>query len=729
MSPRPLLLSLTLFCAGCATAPPTPDAQEVDAFSIEGEQQLKEGDLKEKVVTNESSWLPSWVPWLGHLEWFDPIAWQADLRRIQRFYEANGYYQARVVEDVVTETKPKHVKLLVRLREGDPARVTSVNVVGLEALPPDMSRGVLEELPLNVGDIFLEDSWQQTKALLASRLRELGFAEVALSGEALVDVDGAKVDCALTVVLGTRYKFGKTFVATDPGAQVPPRLIADVASPDLVPGEYFSESAMADAQARVFQMGVFAGAKVNRGAPDREAGTVPVVIDVREAPFRSVRMGGGLGGDLVRQELRAIFEYTNRNVGFSRLFLKDSRLDRLTLKAKLGIAVLPNVVEVFRSAPLSKWGPVWRVYTEYEVPRVFELRTLSFQGSVDLLRTLDNTYSYDALEGKVGFVWRPFTDVTIFPSLNLNGFLLYAPLELRDTAPAGAMNCPVFPNACIVSFLDVTAELDERDNKLEPKAGYYLSLDVAGGLSSTSRLRPFFKVTPEVRGYVSFGKKKQFTLAGRGKFGLLLAPENDTPIVVRYFSGGSNMRGFYNRRLSPQIAVPTLVSQEAPRCAGQADCPKVQLPDFTKGTTLPLGGAGLLEASVELRWAVSEDWILAIFNDWGLVTEQPIGATTDWASSLYTAVGFGVRYRTPLGPIRVDIGVRLPFFGAAQRVSNLAGTDNGEVKAVQSSPGCFFGVGSGLPVSDPYTYGATPGAYGGAPDNICSAHLSIGEAF
>jgi hypothetical protein len=51
------------------------------------------------------------------------------------------------------------------------------------------------------------------------------------------------------------------------------------------------------------------------------------------------------------------------------------------------------------------------------------------------------------------------------------------------------------------------------------------------------------------------------------------------------------------------------------------------------------------------------------------------------------------------------------------------------VKEVQSLPGCFFGVGSGLPVSAPWTYGSTPAGYGGAPDNVCSAHVSIGEAF
>ncbi|MFT3711809.1 MAG: BamA/TamA family outer membrane protein [Archangium sp.] len=726
MSPRALILGLTLaWGTACVTAPPTPDAKEIDSFEIEGEKELKESDIKEKVLTAESSWLPAWVPGLGRREWFDPLTWQADLRRIMRFYEANGFYQARILEDVITEPRPQHVKLLVRLREGEAAKVNTVDIVGLENLTQEQQTSVVEDLPLQSGHIFLEDDWAKTKSLIALRVRELGYAEAAVTGEALVDAEGARVDLTVTVLTGPRYNFGVTFVVPYPNARLPAKYIAETAQPDLPKGEPFSEEAMARAQARVLQMGIFAGVRVNRGLPDRKAQTVPVVIDARESPFHSVRIGGGIGGDLIRQEARAIFEYTNRDLGFSRLFSNDSRLDRLTLKAKLGIAFLPNIVEVIRAAPLSKWGPTWRLYAEYEVPRVFNQRTVSFQGSVDLLRTLDNTYNYDALETKIGLIWRPRVDLSIFPSLNANGFLLYTPLELRETVPSGAVGCPQFPRVCLVGFGEITAEFDRRDNKLEPKEGFYVSLDLAGGISSAQQLRPFFKVTPEARGYVSFGREKRVTLAMRLKAGSLFAPDNDTPIVVRYFSGGASMRGFYQRRLSPQIAVPTFRQDDS--CKGMPNCPV--LPFYTEGTTLPLGGAGLLEGALEVRWQVSESWVLAVFNDWGLVTTEPLGARTNLGQSLYTAVGFGVRYRTPLGPIRVDLGFRLPFVGGAQQVTNLAGTDGGDVKQVLSAPGCFLGLGSGLPIDKPFVAGATPLGYGGSPDNLCSAHLSIGEAF
>ena len=151
MLQRLLLGGCLVAAVGCATVPIPPDAKEIDTFDIEGEKQLSESDIKEKIVTTVSPWLPTWLPGVEP-QWFDPITWQADLRRIQRFYEANGYYQARVLEDVVTEPKPKHIKLLVRLREGDAARIETLAIVGLEELPGEQQKTATGDLPLQLGE-------------------------------------------------------------------------------------------------------------------------------------------------------------------------------------------------------------------------------------------------------------------------------------------------------------------------------------------------------------------------------------------------------------------------------------------------------------------------------------------------------------------------------------------------------------------------------------------------
>src|SRR5206468_1932486 len=114
--------------------------------------------------------------------------------------------------------------------------------------------------------------------------------------------------------------------------QVPVKYIADQVDSVVHEGDWFSPETLAEAQARVFQMGVFSAVKVNRGALEQVDGTVPVTVDVREAPFHTVRGGGGLGADQLRNELRGTFMYENRN-----LF---GGLRRFTARAKAGYVFL-----------------------------------------------------------------------------------------------------------------------------------------------------------------------------------------------------------------------------------------------------------------------------------------------------------------------------------------------------------------------------------------------------
>jgi translocation and assembly module TamA len=606
----------------------------------------------------------------------------------------------------------------VTLREGAPAHIRSLNLVGLELLTPDQRQSATDVLPLAVGEIFLEEKWTAAKALLAAALREFGYATAVVTGEAVVDADAAQVDLTVIAAPGTRFRLGKVFVANDSGAKVRARLIADVANVPV--GDWFSESALQQAQGRVSQMGVFSGVKVNRGAPDPGTATVPVVVDVREAPFSNARVGFGLGGDLIRQEVRVVGEYTNRNLGLTRIFLKDAQLDRLTLKAKLGWAFLPTLWDVAANNPNSQNGPTARLLAEYEVPRVLGVRTLAFQSSLELQRMIDAAYSYLGGEVKVGLIWRPRTDLSIFPSLNFDLYRLTEPVSIRDNVPAATLGCPAL-TACLISYLEVNAQFDRRDSRLEPKDGFMVELSVQGGLAQTTLIKPYLRIVPAVSGDVSFGKDKRVTLAGRLRLGTLISTDEKTPIVARFFSGGSNMRGFNSRRLSTQRPVPRFVDPDDPRCPAGTDVTAAGCPLYADSETLAVGGNGLIEASLELRWNVWGDLVLALFTDWGLVTTAPLGPKTNLGQKLYASVGLGVRYRTPLGPIRLDLGVRLPFIGGPLDI------DMEEVDPrtkFRSNPGCFFGT-----FAPPPTAQDTPMNYGGSPDGLCNVHLSIGEAF
>ena len=111
---------------------------------------------------------------------------------------------------------------------------------------------------------------------------------------------------------GRRYKFGDVHISNPEGV-VDKRLIKDQVTSVIEKGEWFTPEMLEEAQARVFQMGVFSAVKVTRAALDQQTGEVPVAVDVREAPFQTWRAGGGLGGDQLRNELRGTVMYENRN--------------------------------------------------------------------------------------------------------------------------------------------------------------------------------------------------------------------------------------------------------------------------------------------------------------------------------------------------------------------------------------------------------------------------------
>lgn len=696
------LLLLAALLGACVRAPPTPGAALVKSLRIEGTRQVDEGEVKDRIATTASGFWPNWLPFLGNPQYFDPNAWQADLRRIERYYQSLGYYAARVTDDAVDPLPGNQVAITVKVSEGAPSFVTGLSITGLEGLPAEEQATLLAELPLAKGARFEEADWATLKGKLLQRLFELGYVDGAITGEALVDVSASAVDLVVQCAPGPRYRFGKVFVSNAADGQVQRGTIVEAAQVAIPTGEWYRESALAEAQSNVFQLGVFGAVKVNRGAPDRARGVVDIVVDVREAPFRSVRAGGGLGIDQLRQEVRAIGEYSDRNF--------FGGLRRFSVKGKLGYATLPGLLSVLRNDPNAQSAPIARLRLEFEQPHVFA-RTLSFQTSVDLQTNIEPAFRVTGGTFQLGLPWRPRPDVFVFPSYNLDVFYVSTAIPAGERrAPQATIGCG---QLCLVGFLEQRVEWDRRDDRLEPRTGFLLALSLKEGSKFLGGAFDFFSVVPEARGYVSFGKEQRVTLAGRVRLGTLIAPaDQQTPVIARFFSGGSQMRGFSFRRLSPVIPV----AESRPYDGVLSDAGK--LPGYPE----PWGGKGLFEASLELRWNVWGSLTLATFVDIGMVTwrDFAFGNLSYLADNMQYAVGLGLRYRTPIGPIRLDLATRLPIGGAntprGNPLFNLPAPNRGVL--YPPTGGCFgFGASAGN------------GDYRGAPEDLCALQLSIGEAF
>ncbi|HZI04192.1 MAG TPA: POTRA domain-containing protein, partial [Archangium sp.] len=517
---------LLLLTAGCGTpsGATRQDQPKVVDLEIEGTDEVSASDIKEKIVTSETPWWEPLNPFVGP-NYFDENAWQADLRRIKRFYQSQGYYQMQFeseqLEDTVVRKGEDAVALRVKvLQEGEPTRVGAFVVKGMEELPREHRARVLEELPLEPAPegeektIFREEGWEATKELMQQRLRELGYAEAEVSGEVQVDLATNEARVFLEVRPGLRYRFGNIFVATDANPQVKPRRIIEQAQGAIRKGDWYSETALSEAQSRVFRMGVFGAVKVNRGAPDREARTVPVVVDVREAPFRSIRLGGGVGLDAARQEVRAVGEWTDRNF--------FGGLRRLTVGGRVGYAFIPTLGAAFDQidtnvdgepdAPnlSTPHGLVFELSTQFEQPR-FLLRDLRLQTTLTGERGLEQAYNFIGGRLRGGVIWQPYPEFSLFPSYNLELYRLQGQRGQQDqtTVPPLVLGCPAGGGAdtcnISVSYLEQVAEWDRRDDPIAPRNGFYTALSLQEGGGPLQGDYTFLRVLPDVRGYYTFG--------------------------------------------------------------------------------------------------------------------------------------------------------------------------------------------------------------------------------
>ena len=179
------------------------------------------------------------------------------------------------------------------------------------------------------------------------------------------------------------------------------------------------------------------------------------------------------------------------------------------------------------------------------------------------------------------------------------------------------------------------ATYDARNIPLNPTGGYYLSATATPflGLDQTESGLHF---TSDARAYFGFGTNDRFVLAGRAQIGTVWGPslEDTVPDYLFYSGGGGTVRGQPYQSLG--------VTTESG--------------EFTGGQSF----AGL---SAEFRASVRENIGLVGFYDAGMITED---SGFSGESEYHAGAGFGLRYNTGIGPIRVDIATPVTGDGAGK---------------------------------------------------------------
>ncbi len=178
--------------------------------------------------------------------------------------------------------------------------------------------------------------------------------------------------------------------------------------------------------------------------------------------------------------------------------------------------------------------------------------------------------------------------------------------------------------------LPLSVTWDNRDQPLDTRKGYYLDADVTPfyGFGTTGSGG---QIKADARVYRAFGADDRFVLAGRLQLGTVIGSSlAETPPEYLFWSGGGGtVRGQPYQSLGVPLA-------------------------RTATITVDTGGLSFAGLSAELRADITEKIGAVAFYDAGFVSDEEL---FDGNGEWHAGAGLGLRYRTGIGPIRVDLGM------------------------------------------------------------------------
>lgn len=684
-----LLVAVLALANACSLRQPFPPQPVVSDVSISGASDADTQALLRGLATRESDrFFGIWDGIAFEYEVYDADVLGKDLERIERYLQRRGYFEAKVIAARVITTDEHRVRISIRVNPGVPVKTASIQLIGLEKVPVDVAAAALRASPLRTDTPFDEDAYKESKQSLQRVLRDAGYAFAKVTGKVEVDVARHQALVRFEIVPGQTAVFGNIRIVGL--KQVPEDRVRATLS--LESGSTFSQSALDDAQHALLKLGVFTSVELKADARRAKGNRVPIVIVVDESELRTLRGGGGLQLDTLRFAGHLTVGWEDKN------FLGGLR--RFSIDAKPGMVFYPTRLSDIRAPDRGLIEQ--QLHVELRQPSLFNGRTTGFvSGSFSLYPLLYAESKPD--EGILGFseikastgLDRAFFDqrLQITPSYNWQ-FDKPVDYSAWTIGKSIAANDELLDNLHI-SYPELQIAWDLRDDPLEPRKGARFSIDAQAALATLGSDVSDFRVRPEARAFMPISPS--VTLAVRAATGFLfphnygdsltdpgsfsaagLAQDQQKLLFRGFFSGGPNSnRGYPIREVGPHGYVAFL--------SRNLDCTTTPLP---RGCNRPLGGVSLWEASLEVRFRLFGPLGGVLFTDASDVSRE-LGLSF---LAPHLSPGWGLRYATPIGPVRFDMGYRLPF------AQDIEGRDK------DAEPRALFG----LPIA---------------------IHLTLGEAF
>jgi len=645
-------LRLTLLVAAFAAAPLAAQQEQqrvVRGLSFEGNHAIDDYTLSTAIGTSNSSWFARAFPirllGLGEKRFFNGLEFRRDVVRLLLLYRQSGYMNA--VVDTLVRREGRDVYLKFRIYEGDPVRLAALEVRGLDSIL-DVRRWK-RDLPLQVGDPFNRALFQASADTIVSRLKNLGYPYADILRSYDVDAAALRAVATLEAVPGPRMRVGQVLIT---GAdQVDTGTVRRMLS--VRPGDWFRQDQLYVTQRDLYGLGMFRSVNVLLAdtTPPPGDSTVRVLVRVSEAPRHRIRLGAGF----------ASLDCFRTQAGWTAYdFLGGARsLDITGQLSKIGVGfptdanLKQNVCRFLRNDETSDTANYNATVTLRQPAFLSPRHTASFAVFAER-RSEFRTYTRQAVGANVAVTVNARRDVpvsvgysysvgrtTADPVVLCKRYLLCNESDqafLANRRPFGA-----------VTISGVRARVN---SVLDPTAGSAVQVTLvhASRYVLSDTLYEFNRGEVEVAKYYPLARRSAFAWRIRGGTILPQPPSLSAhsvkfvPPDQRFYAGGPNsVRGYARNELGPRVYVSDSIAVTGVDTA------------YKNIRASPTGGNTVFTANVELRVPapIFPDRVrLGLFVDVGQVWER--GDTGTTVSGLRVTPGLGLRFITPLGPVRLD---------------------------------------------------------------------------
>jgi len=618
-----------------------------------------------------------------------------DAQSMQSLYQANGFLDARVIPWVEDNYKGKEGDLFISftVEEGKQTRVASLSIEGIHAFKEEELLGVIGSTP---GQPYSDFGVSTDRDNILALYFNEGFPEATFTATAeRAPATAAEEEASL----GSPHGSSPSAVKKEPSRKAarPPveqadevRLVYHIQEgpqtrvrrvlisgyehtrPGVIrrevrikPQQPLRQGDVVESQRRLYNLGVFNRVTIEPQNPNGTNTDKDIAVLVEEAKRYTLAYGGGF-------EVQRLASTTNPTAGqvqaAPRGILEISKLNLTGRADSLSLKVRGSTLQ-------------GRALLGYSAPNTFGNSRLSFQATTFVQKTRDiNTFTEQQYEGSVQLTDQVSTLNTLFFRYAFRQVLV-SDLKIPP------QEVPLFNAPTLVSQFGVTWVRDSRNNPADASKGSFNSanFDLASTYigSSASFLRLFYQNS------TYHPIKRRFSFARSIRLGVLV-PYRDTvslsfpapttpplptviPLPERFFAGGgTSLRGFALNQAGPRDSV----------------------------TGFPVGGQALLVLNQEFRFPMRLPFIGtalggALFYDGGnvysrlsrisfrtnlpaptLALQNPslppsstnvpmcVANCSNELNYFSHTAGLGFRYKTPVGPIRIDLGYQLnrPLF-------------------------------------------------------------------